>query len=451
MPQAVSADPQRETWRSRGAFVIAAIGAAVGLGNVWRFSYVAGENGGATFLLVYLVVVALLGIPLVIAEVAIGRHSKADAVESYRSISRNPLSIAPGVLGVLSCFLVMTFYLVVAGWALKYFGGAVTGMLWQRSAEQYEGYFADFVAHPLQPVFWQFVMTLGAVTVVAAGVRAGIERLTRVVTPLLALIVLLLAIRGMTLPGGGPGLAFLFDPDWRLLATPDIYLAAIGQAFFSLSLGLGLYVTYGSYLGSEHRLPGAVSTVVAGDTMMAVLSGIAIFPAVFAFGLDPASGPKLAFITLPQVFLVMPAGRMVGALFFFLLAAAALSASISGVEVPTAYVMRRMRWPRRRAAIAVGSAMFVCGIPASLGFGLWAHVGWAGRNILESTDYLVSNVLLPSGGLLTALLVGWRWSGPALRETALEGRPAGSLWIALLKFVIPPLIVAIFLRAVGII
>lgn len=451
MAEPASGTLQRETWGSRGAFVIAAIGAAVGLGNVWRFSYVAGENGGATFLLVYLVAIMVLGIPLVIAEVAIGRYSKADAVESYRNISRNPLWIAPGVFGVLSCFLIMTFYLVVAGWALKYFSGTVTGLLWQRSAEEYGGYFADFVAHPWQPVFWQFLMALGAVTVVAAGVRAGIERLTRVVTPLLALIVLLLAIRGVTLPGGGPGLAFLFNPDWRLLATPDIYLAAIGQAFFSLSLGLGLYVTYGSYLGSEHRLPGAVSTVVVGDTMIAVLSGIAIFPAVFAFGLDPASGPQLVFITLPQVFLAMPAGQVVGLMFFFLLAAAALSASISGVEIPTSYIMRRMRWPRRRAAIAVGSAIFVCGIPASLGFGLWADIGWGGRNVLETTDYLVSNVLLPTGGLLTALPVGWRWAGPALRETALEGRRLGRLWIALLKFVIPLLIVAVFLRAVGLI
>jgi neurotransmitter:Na+ symporter, NSS family len=451
MSEPLTGTPQRESWGSRGAFVIAAIGAAVGLGNVWRFSYVAGENGGATFLLVYLATIFVLGIPLVIAEVAVGRHSKADAIESYRVISRNPLWIAPGVFGVLSCFLIMTFYLVVAGWALKYFSGAATGLLWQRATEEYGGYFEDFVADPWQPVFWQFLMALGAVTVVAAGVRAGIERLTRIVTPLLALIVLLLAIRGLTLPGGGAGLAFLFNPDWSLLATPGIYLAAIGQAFFSLSLGLGLYVTYGSYLGSEHRLPGAVSTVVAGDTMMAVFSGIAIFPAVFAFGLDPASGPQLVFITLPQVFLAMPAGQVVGVLFFFLLAAAALSASISGVEIPTAYVMRRLRWPRRRAAIAVGTAIFVCGIPASLGFGLWADIGWGGRNILESTDYLVSNVLLPSGGLLTALLVGWRWSAPALRETALEGRRIGRLWIALLKFVIPPLIVAIFLRAIGVI
>jgi neurotransmitter:Na+ symporter, NSS family len=284
--------------------------------------------------------------------------------------------------------------------------------------------------------------------VVSAGVRGGIERLTRLVTPLLALIVALLAVRSALLPGSGAGLAFLFRPDWSLLATPDIYLAALGQAFFSLSLGLGLYVTYGSYLGPQHRLPGAVATVVAGDTLMAVLAGIAIFPAVFAFGLDPASGPQLVFITLPQVFLAMPAGQYIGVLFFFLLAAAALSASISGVEVVTSYAMRRLRWKRPRAAVAVGSALFVTGIPASLGFGLWSDITWQGRSILESTDYLVSNVLLPLGGLLTSLFVGWRWSAPALAEARLQGR-LGRLWIALLRFVIPLLIMAIFLRAVG--
>ena len=439
----------RESWGSRGAFVIAAIGAAVGLGNVWRFSYVAGEHGGATFLLVYVVAILLLGIPLVIAEVAVGRHSQADAVESYRRIARSPLWVAPGAVGVLACFLVMTFYFVVAGWALKYLYGAVTGALWQRVAEGYGGYFAAFVADPWQPVLWQFLMVLAAVTVVSAGVCGGIERLTRVVTPLLALIVALLAVRSALLPGSGPGLAFLFRPDWSLLATPDIYLAAIGQAFFSLSLGMGLYVTYGSYLGPKHRLPGAVAMVVAGDTLMSVLAGIAIFPAVFAFGLDPASGPQLVFITLPQVFLAMPAGQYVGVLFFFLLTAAALSASISGVEVVTSYAMRRLRWTRPKTAIAVGSAIFVTGIPASLGFGLWSDVTWQGRSILESTDYLVSNVLLPLGGLLTALFVGWRWSAPALAEARLQATRAGRLWIGLLRFVIPLLIVAIFLRAVG--
>jgi neurotransmitter:Na+ symporter, NSS family len=448
MMTSFASPPARERWGSRGAFIMAAIGAAVGLGNIWRFSYVAGEYGGATFLIVYLVFIAVLGVPLVIAEVAIGRHSQADAIESYRAISRNPIWQAPGVLGVVSSCLIMTFYLVVAGWALKYLAGALTGVLWRQEADAYGEYFAAFVADPWEPVLWQFLMAFGATVVVAAGVRAGIERVAQFIMPLLALIVLLLAIRGITLPGGGKGLAFLLQPDWQHLASPDIYLAAIGQAFFSLSLGMGLYVTYGSYLGAEHRLPGAVATVAAGDTLIATLAGIAIFPAVFALGLDPASGPPLVFITLPQVFMAMPAGQFVGLLFFLLLAGAAFSASISGIEIPTAYAMRRLRWRRRKAAAAVGMLIFVAGIPASLGFGVWKDIAWGGRNILESTDYLVSNLLLPAGGLLTALFVGWRWSGPALKETALEGSWIGQTWIVLLKFVIPGLIALIFIRAI---
>lgn len=440
--------PARERWGSRGAFIMAAIGAAVGLGNIWRFSYVAGEYGGAAFLIVYLAFIIVLGVPLVVAEVAIGRHSQADAIESYRVISGNPIWQAPGVLGVMSSSLIMTFYLVVAGWALKYLAGALTGALWQQEANAYGGYFATFIADPWEPVLWQFLMALGATAVVAAGVRAGIERVARIVMPLLAVIILLLAVRGITLLGGEKGLVFLLQPDWRHLTSPDIYLAAIGQAFFSLSLGMGLYVTYGSYLGAEHRLPSAAATVAIGDTLIAILAGIAIFPAVFAFGLDPASGPPLVFITLPQVFMAMPAGQFLGVLFFLLLAAAAFSASISGVEIPTAYVMRRLRWPRGLAAAAVGMMIFIAGIPASLGFGVWKDIAWGGRNILESTDYLVSNVLLPAGGLLTALFVGWRWSGPALKETALESSWIGYAWVVLLRFVIPALIALIFIRAI---
>ncbi len=439
----------REQWGSRTAFIIASIGAAVGLGNVWRFSYVAGENGGAAFLLVYLGAILLIGLPLVLAESAVGRHSQGDAVASFRAVARERIWIAAGALGIIGMFLIMCFYLVVAGWALKYFAGATTGILWRMAADQYGGYFATFVANPWEPVAWQFAMLALGVAVVARGVRGGIERMTRIFTPTLAVIVVGLAIYGITHRGAEAGLAFLFAPDWSRLLGPEIYLAALGQAFFSLSLGMGLYVTYSSYLGAQHRLPGAVGAVVTGDTLMAILAGIAIFPAVFAFGLDPASGPRLVFITLPQVFLEMPAGRIVGVLFFFLLSTAALSASISGIEITTAWLMRRMSWPRARAAVVVGAALFVGGVPASLGFGLWADVQWGHRGILESMDYVVSNLVLPAGGVLTALFVGWRWAGPALRETGLAGSVLGTLWIALLRFVVPVVIVVIVLRALG--
>ncbi len=441
----------REQWRSQTSFVMATIGAAVGLGNIWRFSYVAGENGGATFLVVYLGAILLIGLPLALAEAAIGRHSQYDAVASYRVIARERIWIGAGALGVIGSYLIMCFYLVIAGWALKYFFGAVSGILWRLAARQYGHYFDAFVASPWEPVAWQLAMVILVVAVVARGVRGGIERMARAVTPVLAVIVAGLAIYGVAHQGAGRGLSFLFAPDWTRLLGADLYLAALGQAFFSLSLGMGLYVTYGSYLGREHRLPRAVAAVAAGDTLMSIVAGMAVFPAVFAFGLDPASGPSLVFVTLPQVFLEMPAGRAFGALFFFLLAAAALSASISGIEIPTAYAMRRLSWSRQRSAIVVGATVFVGGVPASLGFGLWADVQWEHRGILESMDYIVSNVILPLGGMLTALFVGWRWAKPALRETSLEGTIMGVAWIWSLRAVVPLVILAIFMRAVGLI
>ncbi len=449
-----AADPDaatREQWGSRTAFILAAIGAAVGLGNVWRFSYIVGENGGAAFLLVYLLAILLIGLPLVLAESAVGRHSQGDAVASYRAVAKERIWIGAGALGLIGIFLIMCFYFVIAGWALKYFFGAMTGQLWRLAEGQHGGYFDAFVANPWEPVFWQGLMVILCVTVVASGVRGGIERLTRVLTPTLAVIVVTLAIYGVTHRGAAEGLAFLFAPDWSALWNPGLYLAALGQAFFSLSLGMGLYVTYSSYLGRGHRLPGAAGAVVAGDTLMALIAGIAIFPAVFAFGLDPASGPRLVFITLPQVFLEMPLGRLVGLAFFFLLAAAAMSASISGVEIPTAWLMRRMAWPRRRAALFIGAAMFLGGIPASLGFGILEEIRWDQRNILESMDYLVSNIILPAGGVLTALFVGWRWRASALRETGLAGSLIGFVWIWLLRLVVPIVITVVALRALGLI
>lgn len=258
----------REQWRLQTSFVMATIGAAVGLGNIWRFSYVAGENGGATFLVVYLAAILLIALPLALAEAAIGRHSQYDAVASYRAISRERIWIGAGVLGVIGSYLIMCFYLVIAGWALKYLFGAVSGILWRLAARQYGHYVDAFVASPWEPVAWQFSMAILAVAVVARGVRGGIERMARAVTPVLAVIVAGLAIYGVAHQGAGRGLSFLFAPDWTRLLGADLYLAALGQAFFSLSLGMGLYVTYGSYLGREHRLPRAVAAVAAGDTLI---------------------------------------------------------------------------------------------------------------------------------------------------------------------------------------
>jgi NSS family neurotransmitter:Na+ symporter len=443
---------EREQWRSRGGFILAMIGAAVGLGNIWRFSYVAGENGGATFILVYLVCIFLIGTPVVIAELAVGRHSQGDAVLSFRRIAPERFWQAAGALGILGAVLVMSFYFVIAGWALKYFAGAATGRLWDRAAADYGGYFEDFIARPWEPVFWQFFVMALAVIVVSRGIQGGIEKFTRILMPLLALIVVGLALFSVTHEGAAKGLRFLFEPDWGLLRSADIYLAALGQAFFSLSIGMALYLTYGSYLAGHHRIPGAAAAIVAGDTCIAIVAGIAIFPAVFAFGLDPASGPRLVFITLPQIFLAMPAGVVVGALFFFLLSASALSASVSGIEVACSYVIRRFGLRRPAAAAAVGLGIFALGVPASLGYGVWSEVRWDGRLILESVDYVVSNVVLPLSGLLVALFVGWRWGkAAALRESDFGDTPIGRTWLWLLRIAAPIFIALIFLRALGLI
>lgn len=437
----------RETWATRGGFVLATIGAAVGLGNVWRFSYVAGENGGAAFLLVYVAFILLLGIPLVIAEIAVGRRGQGDAISGYVAEGRRSAWAAPGILAVAAAVLILAYYSVIAGWVAKYLYGSVTGVLWQAAAADYGGYFALFIADPWEPVLWHGVMMGAAMVVVMGGIRQGIERLNRVLMPLLALIILGLAAYSLTLEGAMGGVAFMLSPDWSALATTRIYLAAMGQAFFSLGLGMAVFATYGSYLARSHRVPGLAGSVVAGDTLIAIVAGLAIFPAVFAFGLNPAAGPELVFITLPQIFLAMPGGKIVALLFFGLLTAAALTSMISLLEVAVTTALHRLKLPRRIATAAIGAAIFAAGIPAALSFGLLSHLTWDGRRILDSMDHVVSNLMLPVVGILTALYVGWRWTRrDALAEAGFDGGLLGRIWLWLVRIVAPALILVVFAR-----
>ena len=314
----------REQWTSRLGFILASTGAAVGVGNIWRFSYVAGQNGGAAFLVVYISCVLVIGIPLLIAELALGRRGQGDAVAAFTAVAPRSLWVTVGGLGVLAASLILAYYAVIAGWVLKYLAGALLGTLWQTAGEGYDVFFARFIADPLEPLVWQLVTMTATAVIVAAGVRGGIERANRVLMPMLALLVLGLALYSLSLPGAVGGVRFLPAPEWSALTSPVVYLAALGQVFFSIGIGMAIFITYGGYLAPEQRIPSAAATIVLGDTLVAVLAGCAIFPAVFAFGLDPAAGPQLVFVTLPQIFLTMPFGRLVGSLFFLLLIAAAL-------------------------------------------------------------------------------------------------------------------------------
>ena len=440
----------REHWGSRLGFILATIGSAAGLGNVWRFPYVAGENGGAAFLIVYLVFLLLIGLPLVMAELAIGRRVQGDAVQAFQRLSPGRPWVLAGYIAVCSAFVILGFYGVIAGWSLKFFAGAILGQFEVAADTTDISYFERFIASPVEPVIWQFVMMAATVAIVAGGVRRGIERLNRVLIPMLGVVVIGLAGYTLSFEGARGGLAFLFSPDWSALGRPNVYLAAVGQAFFSLGIGMALFLTYGSYLARGTRLPGAALVIVAGDTLFALIAGIAIFAAVFAFGMDPAAGPRLAFITLPRIFHVMPGGEMAGALFFLLLSAAALTSMVSVLEVPVAYLARVSGLSRRRTAVLAGALVFLVGVPASLGYGVLDDVRWSGRGVLDSMDFVVSNFLLPAGGLAVALFAGWGWGRRnALGQSDLGTGVVGNAWLWVVRLVAPALIVVIFLRAVG--
>lgn len=436
---------QREQWVSRRGFILATIGSAVGIGNIWRFSYVAGENGGGAFLLLYLVCVALIGLPLVIAELAMGRRGQGDAVAAFAAPGGGWPWV--GWLCVAGASVILSYYAVIAGWALKYFAGAATGSLWAAAAGGFGGYFKQFIGNLGEPVAWQGAILAVTMFVVAGGVAKGIEGCNRWLMPLLGLLLLALAAYAVSLPNSGAGVRFLFAPDWRALGRPGVWAAALGQAFFSLGVGMAIFATYGSYMPRTFSLPVSALAVAVGDTVFAVVAGLAIFPGVFAFGIDPAAGPELAFITLPQVFLKMPGGMVAGAVFFFLLSAAALTSMISLLEVPVSMAMHRMGMRRWRATALFGAIIFVIGLPSAMSFGALAHVHINGHGILDAIDAAVSNVLLPVGGILIALFVGWRLrAAESLAEADLAHRRLGVAWLWLLRTLVPAAVALILIR-----
>lgn len=439
----------REQWGTKLGFMLAAMGSAVGLGNIWRFSFVAGNNGGGAFLLLYLGCVFLIGIPLLLTEVSIGRKAKSDVVGSYQKLAPKTPWFFTGFFGIFSAFLILSFYAVVAGWSLYYFFHYITGDFFQAPGEGgFGAVFGGFISQGWQPLFWTALFMAMVIFIVVSGVKRGIETANKIFMPLLALLLIVLAVFSLSLDGAMEGLKFLFQPDWSAFSKPSIYVQALCD-FFSLSLGMGALLTYGSYLSDDKKLPGAAIGIGLMDTFFAVISGLVIFPAVFAFSIDPSSGPPLVFITLPTIFEQMPLGGIVGLIFFFALSLAALSSAISILEVPTAYFMRLFNWTRKKSSITVGSIMFFLGIFVSLGFGVWSGVTPIGdRNILDSMDYIASNILLPLGGLSMALFVGWYFrKSTALKAVDLKDDLFGGVWYGIVKFIVPVVILIIFVSS----
>lgn len=440
----------REQWQSRRGFLLAAVGSAVGLGDIWRFPYVVGENGGGAFLLVYLLVVLVVGVPLLLGEFALGRRMQSESATAVARLVPASRWRHAGLIGVIAAGLILAYYAVIAGWVFKYaalYLGASPQLL---APEGHAALFQAYVARPLEPLAWQLLGMALTTAVIAKRVEKGIERLSVWLMPLLALLLVGLAVHSATLPGFGRGLAFLFQPDWAMLARPELYLAALGQTFFSIGLAMGVMVTYGSYQPATRPLPGAAVAISLADTLFGVIAGLVIFPAVFSFGLDPAQGSSLTFAVLPQVFAQLPGGRLVGALFFLLLSIAALTSMVSLLEVTVAYAMQRWRWSRPRASLCLGGLLFLLGMPASLGFGAWAGLPLpGGHTILDAMDFFAVELLLPLNGVLLAVLLGWLWPRHEAMEAAdLHTRRLGRLWHFSLRYLVPVLVLTVLAGSV---
>lgn len=435
---------QRGTWGSRAGFILAASGSAVGLGNIWGFPTQVGQGGGAVFVLIYLVCVVLICLPIMVAELVLGRRAQLDPVGAFSTLRPGSSWWLVGALGVLAGAGILSFYSVIAGWSVAYIWytatGAVTG-----DAEAIGTFFGTFTANgPLSVGLALLVLaTTGAVLL--GGVQSGIERVTKLLMPALIALLLILAVRAATLPGAAEGLAYYLRPDFSRLLDPAVINAALGQAFFSLSLGMGAMLTYGSYLSKRESLITAACWVVVLDTSMALLAGFIIFPSGFSIeGFDPsASGPGLIFAVLPRLFSTLPGGQLFGAAFFILLTMAALTSTISLLEVPVAHCIDVHKWTRRKAVILVTAGVFLLAIPSALGNGAvatFSRIPGIGVDFLTMMGTVWNNFALPIGGLLTAVFVGWVWRvDQAIAEVEVHGAPfpAKRMWSVLIRYVCP--------------
>ncbi len=430
----------RGSWGSRAGFVIAAAGSAIGLGNIWKFPYIVGQNGGGAFVIVYLICIALIGLPIMLAEFTIGRKTHKNPVGAYKDICPQGLWFLVGGMGVLAGFLILSFYSVVAGWTIAYIVKSIFATVTHfESASDAGKYFGEFAANPLETLFYHTIFMVLCMSIVIKGVRSGIERWCTILMPTLLFILVLLVIRSLTLDGAWEGVVFYLKPDFSKLTAHGV-LVALGHAFFSLSLGMGAMITYGSYLSEKENLASSALIVGVLDTVIALLAGLMIFPAVFAMGLEPSAGPGLVFHVLPAVFSKMPFGSIVSVAFFALLAIAALTSGISLLEVVVAYFIDEIRWSRKKAVLIVGGVVFVLGIPSALSFGAFGEYKLFGMNFFDIVDQIASNYLLHLGGLLICVFVGYVWgSKPALEEVHIGEHkfPFAGGWVFLIKYISP--------------
>lgn len=466
---------QRESmhgmWSSRAVFIMATVGSAVGLGNIWKFPYITGEYGGGAFVLVYLMCIALIGMPIMMAEILLGRRGRASPISTMRRLTieegTSPAWTVVGYSGVVAGFLILSFYSVIAGWALAYVIRGISGQLGGVDADGAATLFGDLLASPWQLLFWHSLFMLMTILVVAKGVRNGLERAVTVLMPLLFVLLLVMVVYAYVEGDFARGWNFLFDVNFRKVFelctgspgdlqcrfTGEPVLVAMGHAFFTLSLGMGAIMAYGAYVPAHASITGATITIAVADTLVALLAGLAIFPLVFANGLEPSAGPGLIFQTLPIAFGNMPGGQWFGTAFFALLVFAAWSSSISIAEPAVAWLVDTRNWQRGHAAAAVGLLAWLLGIGSALSFNLWSGPEYQlfGKTLFDLKDFLASNIMLPLGGLLIALFVAYgAGRRMALEELAISRQHLFEVWWFVIRFVAPVGIAIVFLNSIGV-
>lgn len=445
---------QHGQWSSRLAFILAATGSAVGLGNIWKFPYITGENGGGAFVIVYLLCILLIGVPIMMAEVMLGRRGRQSPINSMRELAKEAggsrLWALLGGLGVVAGFLILSYYSVIAGWAMAYIVRVGSGVFEGATPDGVSSIFGQFIADPEKLLAWHSLFMVLTMLVVARGVK-GLERTVRFLMPALLVILVLLVGYAMEQGSFQQAVSFLFSADFSKITNESV-LTAMGHAFFTLSLGMGAIMVYGAYLPSKVGIGSTTMVIAFADTAVALLAGLAIFPIVFANGLEPASGPGLIFQTLPIAFGQMPYGSIFGTLFFVLLFFAAWSSSISLIEPTVAWLVEKKKMSRMRACIWAGLVTWSLGVGTVLSFNIAADVTFFGKTFFDLLDYLTANIMLPLGGLCIAIFAGWVMSKEVAREELNLKSPAlFNGWLFLVKYLSPLAVFIVFLNAIDVI
>ncbi|MEE3895999.1 sodium-dependent transporter [Priestia megaterium] len=441
---------QNEQWTSKLGFILASAGSAIGIGAIWKLPYVAGTSGGGAFFLLFILFTAIIGLPLSLAEFVLGRHTQKEAIRAYDAVAPGSLWKGIGYLGVITCFILLSFYSVVGGWILQYIFASVTGQL--NGVSDYGSLFNSTIANPTSAVISQLVFLLLTIVVVARGIQNGIEKANKILMPALFILFIIIIIRSLTLDGAMEGVSFFLYPDFSKLTSQTI-LFAMGQAFFSLSVGVSVMVTYSSYLSKQQNLPKSAISISALNILISLLAGLAIFPAVFSMGVKPTEGPGLLFIVLPSIFEQLPFGIVFQTFFLALFLFATLTSAFSMLEIIVASLAKGEQHKRIKLSWISGLLIFVVGIPSALSYGLLSDVSIFGKSIFDSFDFLVSNILMPLGALLIAIFVPWKMKKDVLIEEFKHGstnvKRWFSLWLLAIRYIAPVLIIIVFINMLG--